>query len=281
MTRALARAQEVGNRRAESLCYHALGAVQYLRGEWSGSREAFNQSVSLAWDVGATFGVVLGEQRLALLETGLGRLDEARERLLRVLDIARNSDNMMVQVHSFTRVLSTLCLNRLEAGDLAGATDYLAQGLASQQETGECIPCDALLYPAAVPVYIGLGDMDRAKWACARAEDTAATFGSLAWSAVTSHLRGILASASGDSESAALNLRRALEQFQELEQPYDVASTLEALGDLAGSPAKEQSGDVDSRDCFERALETYRMLGARPGEERVTAKLAEVIRHPH
>jgi tetratricopeptide (TPR) repeat protein len=171
-------------------------------------------------------------QRLGLLETSRGDLEDARERLSAALATARASDSPMVRCHSTGRILATLAFNRLEAGELASAAEYVAQGFGTQQEVGECPSCDVLLYPAAVPVSIALGDLRQAEWACGRAEDTASAFGSRAWSATARFLRGQLAAAQGDHERAVASFEAALATFQALAQPYDIARTLEALARL-------------------------------------------------
>lgn len=110
---------------------------------------SLRRGIDLAASVDSTFGVVLGEQRLGLLETALGRYDDAHQRLRLALQVALASGNPMVLEHSPTRLFTTLAHNRLEAGDVDAAATYLKQGLAAQAEVvaqgfGECVTCDVL-----------------------------------------------------------------------------------------------------------------------------------------
>lgn len=242
--RVLEQATHTGNRRALALCYNALGSVQYLLGKWRQAQDALEKSIEYAESVGATFGEVLGAQRLALLETRLGQFDIAYDRLLRALDVARASDSAMVQGHSIIRILTTLALNRFERGDLDTAVQYLAEGFTVQTTWGDCSSCDALLYPVAVPIYLASGDINQAVRVSLKAEETAMAFRSNAWTADARYLRGLTALAQNNSELAGECFRQALQIFESLDQPYDVARCLEAL--MSASGVSDQPVDDDA-----------------------------------
>lgn len=271
--RALAQAEEVGNPRALALCYNALGAVQYLLGRWLESVDFLQRSIELARSVRSTFGEVIGLQRLGLVETGLGRHEAAYEHLCHALTLALNSDSAMVRYHGTGRVLIALARNRFEAGDLALATEYLARGFAAQQEAGQCLTCDVLLYPVAVPLYIALDDLTLAEQACRKAEETATAFRSQAWVATARYLRGLFTIARSDWHVAVDCLQEALERFEALPQPYDVARSLEALADVA-TKASPSLPHLSPPELRQRALEVYLRLGAQPDVERLSRPLA-------
>jgi tetratricopeptide (TPR) repeat protein len=269
----LSRADDVGNRRALSLCYHALGAVQYLRGEWQESIHALQRSIALALSFGGTFGEVLGEQRFALTETALGLYTPAYDRLRRALHVARQSDNLMVRWHSIGRILTTITRNRFEAGDLPAAATYLAECLAVQQEIGECPGCDVLLYPVAVPIYLALGQMEEAEATCRKAEEIALAFRSQAWIGAARHVRGLVAQARGEWDEAARRLIAARDTFEALGQPYDVALALEALGDVA-AVAGPSTAFGDAATSHKQAAALYARLGAAGDSARLAQKAA-------
>lgn len=270
---ALDRAQEIGNRRAQAICYNALGSVQYLRGRWPESWEAFQRSIELAQPLDATFVIAVASQRLAQVETATGRYAEAYERARRALTIAENSDNVLVREHSLTRLLATLVRNRFEAGDLAQAIAYENQGFTAQQEVGECVTCDVLLYPVAVPIFIASGDLTAAEGACRKAEEVAMAFRSQAWTAMARYLRGLLAAAQADWGFAADCLAEAVSMFESLGQPYDLARSLEALADVA-TKASPSLPHLSPHELRQRALEVYLRLGAQPDVERLSRPLA-------
>lgn len=250
-----------------SLCHHALGAVEHLLGEWPDSLASYHRSIDLARQVGSSFGLVLGSQRLAGLETKLGLYDQAHDRLLEAWQTAKDTQIAIMSLHSKTRILGTMAQNRLEAGDLAQALHYLAEGWAAPSESTECVQCDVLMYPVAVAVYLAIGDWEQARWACKRAEETAANFGSQAWSAVSVCLQGTLARATGEWIEAAHHFQQALDMFQGLDQPYDTALSMEALFDVS---YRVESGldQAQSKDFLERALHTFSRLGAISAESR-------------
>ncbi|MCX6020666.1 MAG: hypothetical protein NTZ05_02845 [Chloroflexi bacterium] len=261
MRKTLARAQEVGNRRAQALCYHALGAVTYLLGGWQESRTAFETSIAMNQAFGGTFGQVLGLQDLALLDMGAGQYDAARDRLHEALAMVQASENALVRMHSRTRLYGTLARNRLDVGDLPGAVDAVAQGFAAQQEAGECASCDVLLYPAAVPTYLALGDLDQAEYAARKAEEVAAAFRSRTWIATARYLSGLVASARSEWQQAAGAFADALAIFESLEQPYDVARTLETMATLS-LQADGTLLRLDPHALRTRAAAIYEQLGA-------------------
>lgn len=269
-------AVKVGSTRAESLCLHALGAVDYLLGDWSEASGHLASSVDLARQVGSTFGEVLGLQRMAAIETMRGEFETSHKLLSDALSTAQVSQNPMVQVHSMTRIFGGLTSDRLEAGDLQGATEYLAKGLEVQGAVGKCVPCDVLLYPAAVPLYIALGDLEQADWACSQLEDSANRFGSRAWIAQARYLRGLLAGEFQEWKRAKTLLRGAMSIYEELKQPFDLSNTQRALGEvlLRGGTV---DGDEDPVALLEAAQRGYESLGALNRRDEVARLLSEMV----
>ena len=241
----------MGNPRALALCLHALGAVRYLRGDWSASRDALERSVELARSFGGPFGEVLGEQRLAQLESAQGDLAAARERLERVLAVARRSNDPMVKAHSTGRILATLALTEFADGTLEAAARYLARGVATQKVVGECAGCDVLLYPAAVPIYLALGDIGKAEDAARKADEVAGAFRSQSWVATARYLLGLVAAEQGDGSLARERFDDALQRFEALEQPYEVARIRLALAEVAESSAQSEALRSDAADAMD------------------------------
>ena len=276
MIESLERAAEAGSIRARSLCEHALGAVDYLLGDWESSEQALQASVEKAREVGSTFGEVLGQQRIAIVETATGRMSQAHERLTEALEIANKSDSPMVQVHSMTRLYGALAQNRLDVGDVQAANRYLERGFRVQRAVGKCVPCDVLMYPAAVPLYIAIGDLEKADWACAQLEDAANGFVSRAWIAQARYLRGVMLGESQEWERSKSILREALSIYRDLEQPYESAQVAQALGEviLRGGSI---SGDEDAESLLKEAYETYSTLGSHIRRDAVGQLLKELV----
>lgn len=276
VTESLEKAVKVGSLRAESLCLHALGAVDYLLGNWDESASSLRSSIELARKVDSTFGEVLGLQRAATLETARGNFEQGSQLLNEGLALAQVSPSPMVQVHSMTRLFSGLTSNRLEAGDLKSATKYLAEGFEIQTQVGKCVPCDVLLYPAAVPLYIVLGDLEQADWACTQLEEAANQFGSRAWIAQARYLRGLLTGEFQEWTRARSLLREAMSIYEQLEQPFELAMTQQALGEvlLRGGVITE---DEEPSSLLESAQKIYRQLGAKNRAEAIAQLLSEIV----
>lgn len=259
MGRALARAEQVGNVRAQALCHHGIGATRFQTGDWPAGEASLRRGIELASSIGSTFGTVLGEHRLGILETALGRWDAAEARLRGALDVARTSGSPMVLLHSPTRLRAALAANRLAAGDLGSAAAELERGF-SEQATfatlgfGECVTCDVLLYPIAVDVHLALGEPDAAERACRRVEESTTWFTSRVWIATAHEARGLLARAEGRGDVAADQFSQARAGFAALGTPYDEARCIAALATVVDGEGR--------RELAELATARYSGIGA-------------------
>jgi len=240
-------------------------------GRWLESAASLKHSIEQAESFGGLFPQVLGAQRLAQVETALGRYALAHKRIRRALTVARHAtDNAMVRGHTPARLLATAVRNRLEVGDLDRASEYLADGFAEQAHAGDCPTCDVMLYPEAVSVYVALGDLAQAEHACRKAEQTALVFASSAWTASARYCQGALAAARGERTAAAQSFEVALQAFETLGQPYDIARSLEALAAVVDTGEQREPSAAELR---QRAAEIYTQLGSpraallRDGEE--------------
>jgi DNA-binding CsgD family transcriptional regulator len=123
----------------------------------------------------------------------------------------------------------------------------------------------AALLPAYVEIMLALGAGDEAREACSELEQVAARYSSAMLTAMVAHARGAVDLAGGDARSALIFLRRALEGWQALEAPYEVARTRVLVG-----LACRALGDDDAYALeLEGALAAFRELGASPDVARV------------
>lgn len=266
VTEALAHAESAGDLRAMAVCEHALGTLHFVVGRWRDSGAELARSVRLARAAGASQAAIIGEQRLALLETAMGQVADGRRRLQRALAEARDADSLITHHHSRTRLLAALARTQLQAGALDDARASVDEAFAAQRELGGCVSCDALLYPTAVPVYLATGAIDRASEASTQADVTAGAFGSRAWVAAADHARGLLLAARDDDAGADVSLSAAASAFKVLGQPYDIARSLTALAFVRGRTPRRRD---DSALLRQRAGELYEAIGARPDPDRV------------
>ncbi len=262
---ALRDAERAGNRRAMSVSCLALGTVQFLTGRWTDSGETLERGIGLAESVDAEQATIHGQQRLALLETSMGRLDSAQRRLAAMIERAESSPSAQVRHHSRTRLYACLARNRLQAGAIDAAVGAVRTGLATRDEVGACLTCDALLYPVSVPVGLAAGLMDMATSGVTAATVSGAQFESGAWRAAAAHARGLLALAEADMATAGGELDDAARTFATLGQPYDEARSLEALAlVLRGARGRPHS-------AVRKAETIYRSLGAAPDSDQLAS----------
>jgi DNA-binding SARP family transcriptional activator len=226
---ALHRAEESGNVAAMAVAEHALGSVLLVVGRWPEAGHALARSIRLARSVGAPQGTVLGLQRMALLETVSGQVEAGHDRILEALEVGRASDSAQVRLHSFSRMNATLALNRFLAGDLETARKALLDGERVQHEAGECITCDSLIHPIAVPIHLAAGDVPAAEEESRRTTATATSFRGRSRAATANHAAGLVLAARGRMRDAERRFARAAAVFEAARQPYDQARSLVAL----------------------------------------------------
>jgi hypothetical protein len=84
-------------------------------------------------------------------------------------------------------------------------------------------------------------------------------FASSAWTASARYCQGALAAARGERTAAAQSFEVALQAFETLGQPYDIARSLEALAAVVDTGGQRDSSAAELR---QRAAEIYTQLGS-------------------
>ena len=148
-----------------------------------------------------------------------------------------------------------LALLRLAQDKVDVAVGMISQALREQ-------PRDPLLraklLPAAVQISIAAGDLDGARLFADELDDISARYDTCGIEASACSARGRLQLAEDDLAGASSTLRRALQQWQELDIPYEVATTRVLLGLVA-----RRSGDEEgAASAFGSATTTFDRLGA-------------------
>jgi DNA-binding NarL/FixJ family response regulator len=116
----------------------------------------------------------------------------------------------------------------------------------------------AKLLPAAVQIAVAVDDLMTAKEAAAELDTIAARYRTDGIEASVSTARGRVQLAEGDAPAAASTLRRAVQQWQALDAPYEDA-TARVLLAIA---ARESGDDEGAAACFAAAARTFERLGA-------------------
>jgi ATP/maltotriose-dependent transcriptional regulator MalT len=205
---------------------------------------------------------VLGLQRLALLDTSAGQLDRGQRLVSEAFEVARASTSAQVRLHSFSRMNATLALNRFLAGDLDAARSAVTAASVVMEEAGECITCDSLIHPVAVPIHLAAGDVSAARHALRKTEATASSFRGHSRTATANHAAGLVLAAEGRWQEAERRLHQAAATFERLGQPYE-----RARSDVALAAVRRMTGR--SRDRVGDGTGTMQALGADPDPDRV------------
>lgn len=155
----------------------------------------------------------------------------------------------------------------LQRGETTAATTAIARALA------EDIPDldRARLLPAQVEIAITFGDLDAARSAAGELRSIATKFSTPALEARAVDAEGRVALAAGDGAAAVKHLRKARSLWQQLDTPYEVASTRMVLADAYRTLADEEQALLE----LKAACATFEKLGALPDQQRATALMGE------
>lgn len=236
----LSQARRMNAPRAIALCQCFNGALEFQAGHWRRAQETLRESIALYHEIGAASGEALARQRLGVVLTAQGRLQEG----LSVLeDGVLVAERAVMRAHCLARLYAAMARNRLEAGDLPAAEQALGEGLAMSERHGNCATCDALLLPVAVGVRLAQGELAQAADFCRQLEEAAADYGSQIWVAMARQARGELAQARGDYDKALHVLDEAAAGFRRVAFDYEAARCLSAVAAICrqrGDPGDAQ-----------------------------------------
>jgi predicted negative regulator of RcsB-dependent stress response len=211
------------------LCQSFNGALEFQARRWSEAEEALRESIQLFRQIGAADGEALSCQRLGILQTEQGQLDEALSTLEDGIIAAKHAN---MRAHIQGRLYAAIARNRLLAGDLSAAAEALTLGQAVTESHGHCPLCESLLLPVAVSVRIAQDDLEAAEEYCRQLDEATARYGSHTWIALASQSRGELAAVKGDIESAITYYKEAHAGFSEAKNEYAAAQCADSLAQL-------------------------------------------------
>jgi predicted negative regulator of RcsB-dependent stress response len=215
--------------RAIALCHCFNGALEFQAGHWDEAEAALRESTRLYREITAASGEALACQRLGMLLTARGQLDEAMHTMQEGVAAAEHA---LMRAHCLTRLYATMARNRLAAEDIATAADTLSLGLSMSERHGHCATCDALLLPAAVSVCVAQGKLDEADAFCQDLDEAADEYGSRTWMAMARQARGELAGARGDIVTALACYTAAYDEFRAANYDYEAARCQTAVAEL-------------------------------------------------
>lgn len=243
--------------RAMALCESFAGTLDFQGGDWNAAEAQLRQAIERFRQVGSACGEALSLQRLAVLLTAKGAIDDARALLDEAIVVGSRA---AMRSHCLTRIHASLTRNRLAANDDEGARASLEEGLAEAARHGHCATCNALLLPEAVRVELARGDVRQAERYAERLEDVAGRFGSRTWRAMAEHARGRVLAARGAVEEALSAFERAREGYDEVGFPYEAARCSLAQSRLLET--KRGKPPAKAKELADAAGRLFAALGA-------------------
>ncbi len=154
-----------------------------------------------------------------------------------------------------------LALLRLAQNEVGAAVAALHRVLAESHSEAR----RALLLSAYVEACVTAGDMGAAREASAELEQIAERWSGRIFTAWAEQARGVTNLAAGDAQGALQHLRAALQEWEELGAPYEVAKVRVSLAAACRSMGDEEGHEME----LSRARATFRRLGAGPDLERL------------
>lgn len=219
----------MGAPRAIALCQSFNGALEFQVGHWSEAEAALRESIRLFRQIDAADGEALSCQRLGILQTARGQLDEALSTLEDGVVAAKHAK---LRAHIQGRLYAAIARNRLVAGDLPAADQALSLGQALTESHGHCPLCESLLLPVAISIRIAQDDLEAAAEYCRQLDEATTRYGSRTWVALASQSKGELAATRGDIEAAKRYYAQAQAGFQDAKNEYVAAQCQKALTQL-------------------------------------------------
>lgn len=236
--------------RAVALCMNFGGALDFQRGRWDQAEASLREAVSLYQELQSASGEALSLQRLAVLLTARGALDEA---MAVFEDGVLVAERASMRSHCLTRLYASMARNRLAAVDVEGASGFLEDGERTAERHGHCVTCNALLLPEAVRVQVARGRLDDAEAAARTLEETAERSGSRAWTAMARHARARVRAARGDADQAVAAFEEAQAAYVKAGNRYEAARCLLGAADVlegASQPAEAERRRREAGDAL-------------------------------
>lgn len=210
------------------------GAAALAAGELDLAEAALQDALRGHRASGSALGEALALERLAVLLTVRGRLDEALDLVGEGIVVAERAS---LRRHALTRLHATEVRNRLAAGALYAAEAALREASEAAARHGECVACDAALRPEAVRVLVARGRLAEADREAALLETVATRRGGRVLGALAETARARVLAAQGDRAAALEALEGARVAFLDGGQRYEAARCVRLASRLAPEAA--------------------------------------------
>ncbi|HZZ84913.1 MAG TPA: AAA family ATPase [Anaeromyxobacteraceae bacterium] len=232
------------------------GALAVEEGRFDLAEPALRDAAALHRAAGSALGEAWSLERLGVLLTARGRLEEGMGALTDGVLVAERAS---LQLHALTRLHASLARNRIAAGAFYAAEDALREASECAARHGACVICDAVLRPEAVRLAL-------ARSLPGAAEDEAAQLAFLAESRRGRVLGPIAAAARARTLLARGEAAAAREAFAAAASGYRAVGALyeAARATALGARAARAAGvpEEEARRLEALAQETLAGMGA-------------------
>ncbi|BDG08670.1 ATP-binding protein [Anaeromyxobacter paludicola] len=136
------------------------GALALESGRFDLAEPALRDAVALHHAAGSSLGEAWSLERLGVLLTARGRIEEGMGVLT---DGVLAAERSSLRLHAMTRLHASLARNRIAAGAFYAAEDALREASECAARHGACSICDAVLRPEAVRLAIARAQLGAAE----------------------------------------------------------------------------------------------------------------------
>lgn len=251
---------------AEALWY--LSLLELRAGHWELAAHYAADSLALRAQFGYVGAQGPAELPAAALAAHRGEIADARARSERALALA-DASGVQIAQSGHRWVLGFI---ELSLGNAAAALVYLRRGWEIRDEIRILEPGHRLELADTLEALIAVGELDEAERLLVPWEERSRAL-DRAWAlAILARCRALVLAARGDFAGASASFERALAEHARIEDPFQHARTLLALG--AMQRRVKQRGAA--RETLEQALGIFEQLGAPLWAEKARAELARI-----
>jgi len=231
-----------------------LAWLAWLTGDLQGSDRLLIETLDLSRRAGHAIFETSVDAMRAQVDGQLGRVDEVRDAVARVLASLEDSPSGLFEA----RCHEALGFLTLSLGNDAEADREYTQADELIESTGMREPADYRYHGDHIEAVVTLGELERAAALLERLEARGLILPRPWTLAVAARCRGLLHGARGDLEAAESSLQEALDYHERLEMPFELARTLLCLGRVQ----RRRNERKAARATLERALEILEGLPA-------------------
>jgi DNA-binding CsgD family transcriptional regulator len=257
--------------RHEVLCY--LAELECRAGRWAIAAAHAAEAMETVIGSGQTATqshVVLFNQALAAVY--LGRIDDARSWATDGLRLALGNDDLF-NANWNRAVLGFL---ELSLSNFEQAHGHLEPAVRFLEQMGSAEPAIIPCVPDEVEALVALGRVEEAVPLVDRLEEQGRALDRPWALAIGARCRGLIAAARGDLEAAQVALDRALEEHDQVGQPFERARSLLVRGRIQRRTKQKRS----ARASLEQARDVFSDLGASLWEDLATSELTRIGGRP-